>query len=57
MTPREERGLIIAALCKLSRQDGMWLVPSQTAAEKKYVVKMNQGMTASALILSERMVA
>jgi transposase len=31
MTPREERGLVIAALCKLSRQDATnWLVPSQS---------------------------
>ncbi len=40
MTPREERGLIIAALCKVQRQDGAWLVPSQTGAEKKYVVNL-----------------
>lgn len=40
MTPREERALIIAALCKLQRKDGAWLVPSQTAAEKKYVVNL-----------------
>ena len=32
MTPREERGLIIAATCRLNRlSDGTWLVPSQTA--------------------------
>src|SRR5579871_2472737 len=31
MTPREERGLIIAATCRLNRlSDGTWLVPSQT---------------------------
>src|SRR6516225_227648 len=42
MTPREERGLIIAALCKLTRQDGFWLVPSQTSSEKKYVVNLEQ---------------
>src|SRR5437763_15594616 len=31
MTPREERGLIIAATCRLNRMnDGTWLVPSQT---------------------------
>lgn len=40
MTPREERGFIIAALCKLDRKDnGAWLVPSQSA-EKKYVVNL-----------------
>jgi hypothetical protein len=31
MNPREERGLIIAATCRLNRMnDGTWLVPSQT---------------------------
>jgi len=40
MTSREERGLIIAALCKLQRKDGAWLVPSQTAAAKKYLVNL-----------------
>ncbi len=31
MNAREERGLIIAATCRLKRQeDGTWLVPSQT---------------------------
>ncbi|HXH94237.1 MAG TPA: transposase [Thermoanaerobaculia bacterium] len=34
MSPREERGLIIAATCRLNRQDdGTWLVPSQTNRE------------------------
>jgi transposase len=34
MTPREERGLIIAATCRLNRlSDGTWLVPSQTNRE------------------------
>jgi hypothetical protein len=34
MTPREERGLIIAATCRLSRNgDGTWRVPSQTTRE------------------------
>src|SRR5438309_1477238 len=30
MNAREERGLIIAALCKLNRTDDGWLVPSQS---------------------------
>src|ERR1700752_3470118 len=31
MNPREERGLIIAATCRLNRMsDGTWLVPSQS---------------------------
>ncbi len=32
MNPREERGLVIAATCRLNRlPDGTWLVPSQSA--------------------------
>jgi transposase len=43
LTPREERGLIIAALCRLERtQEGVWIVPSQTAMEKKYRVNLSQ---------------
>ena len=35
MTPREERGLIIAATCKLNRNpDGTWRVPAQTNKER-----------------------
>jgi hypothetical protein len=42
MTPRQERGLIIAALCKLNRQkNGVWMVPSQTD-EKLYTVNLEQ---------------
>jgi transposase len=34
MTPREERGLVIAATCRLHRNDdGTWTVPSQTNRE------------------------
>lgn len=33
MTPREERGLVIAALCKLKNDNGAWLVPSQSGTE------------------------
>lgn len=41
MTPREERGLVIAAICKLNRtEDGTWLVPSQSGAEKIYRVNL-----------------
>jgi len=28
MDAREQRGLVIAALCKLNKKDGVWLVPS-----------------------------
>jgi transposase len=37
MTPREERGLIIAAVCKLNRTPSGWLVPSQSG-ERIYTV-------------------
>jgi transposase len=33
MNAREERGLIIAALCKLKKDGNEWLVPSQSSAE------------------------
>ena len=37
MTPREERGLIIAATCKLNRKDdGTWIVPSQSGKEATF---------------------
>jgi transposase len=38
MNAREERGLVIAALCKLNKTDGEWLVPSQTGGERIYRV-------------------
>jgi hypothetical protein len=42
MTPREERGLIIAATCRLHRNDdGTWSVPSQTHAETVYRVNLH----------------
>lgn len=34
---REERGLVIAALCKLEHKNGVWLVPSQSGS-KQYSV-------------------
>ncbi len=42
MTPREERGLVIAATCRLKRNDdGTWLVPSQTnSATVGYIVNL-----------------
>ena len=34
MDPRQQRGLVIAATCRLHRNDdGTWLVPSQTNRE------------------------
>ncbi len=39
MEPREQRGLIIAGTKKLTQQDdGRWIVPSQNAAKKTYIV-------------------
>jgi len=43
MDPREQRGLIIAALCKLNRKDGAWLVPSQSKSDKQYIVDPERG--------------
>lgn len=42
MDAREQRGLIIAATCKLKRtSDGAWLVPSQSNTEKVYRVDVD----------------
>ena len=38
MTDREQRGLAIAAMCKISRKGGAWLVPSQSGAGRYTVV-------------------
>ncbi len=38
MTPRQERGLVIAATQKLTQKGKVWLVPSQTGNGKKYTV-------------------
>lgn len=35
--------MVIAALCKLNRHDGAWLVPSQSAGDKTYVVDPKRG--------------
>jgi transposase len=43
MTGREERGLVIAALCKLNRTPEGWMVPSQTNPAKQYRVDPEQG--------------
>lgn len=43
MNPREERGVVIAALCKLSQVDGQWVVPSQSGPDKRYVVDAAAG--------------
>ena len=38
MTPREERGLVIAATKRIKEQNGKWLVPSSDNASRKYTV-------------------
>jgi transposase len=38
MDAREQRGLVIAALCKLDRKGAIWSVPSQTDTNKRYAV-------------------
>src|SRR6267142_558058 len=41
MDAREQRGLVIAATCRLNRtEDGTWLVPSQSQAEAIYRVSL-----------------
>jgi hypothetical protein len=41
MAPREERGLVIAATCRLHRKpDGTWAVPSQSQENSMYVVNL-----------------
>ena len=42
ITEREQRGLAIAALTKLNKQDGVWLVPSQSGGGK-YEVRHDAG--------------
>ena len=40
MNAREQRGLIIAAVCKLKRTKDGWLVPSQTGTDRIYEVSL-----------------
>ena len=40
MDGREQRGIIIAAMCRIERSGSTWLVPSQSAAEKRYTVDL-----------------
>jgi transposase len=42
MDPRQERGLVIAALTKIDRHDGKWLVPSQSINGRKYAVDLGR---------------
>jgi transposase len=38
MDAREQRGLVIAAVCKLNKTESGWLVPSQSGVDKVYTV-------------------
>jgi transposase len=40
MDAREQKGIIIAAMCRIERQGKTWLVPSQSLAEKRYEVNL-----------------
>src|SRR5947209_4922090 len=43
ITEREQRGLAIAALCRLQKnRDGVWVVPSQSSAKEKYQVRIDE---------------
>jgi transposase len=41
MDPREQRGLMIAGLCKITKKDGQWVVPSQTGTGATYRANPN----------------
>jgi transposase len=38
MEPREQRAIVIAAMCRITHKDGKWYVPSQSGLDKKYEV-------------------
>jgi transposase len=44
MEPRQQRGLMIAAVAKITQKDGTWLVPSQSGSGK-YKVRMDGSYT------------
>src|ERR1051326_600322 len=41
LDPRDQRALMIAAVCRIDRQGGHWVVPSQSGSGKKYEVSMD----------------
>src|ERR671915_44689 len=41
MDGREQRGIIIAAMHRIDRQNGAWLVPSESAPDRKYTVNLD----------------
>src|SRR6266849_346746 len=42
MEAREQRGIIIAATCRIGRTNGVFVVPSQSAADRKYEVNLER---------------
>src|SRR5262245_55513083 len=42
MNTREERGILIAAICRLTFKGGVWHVPSQTDGDKQYRVDLSR---------------
>jgi len=40
LDPREQRAIMIAAMCRITHRDGVWWVPSQSLPEKQYVVNL-----------------
>lgn len=38
---RDTRAIMIAAMCRIDRENGAWIVPSQSAPDKKYQVSLN----------------
>ncbi len=43
MDKREERGVVLAAMTKISRNGQGWIVPSQTEPQMRYIVDQEQG--------------
>lgn len=43
MNDRERRALVIAATAKIIQHNGLWIVPSQSAATKSYLVNLEHG--------------
>ncbi len=42
LEPREQRGIIIAAVCRITWDGEKWLVPSQSEPERKYRVRVGE---------------
>jgi transposase len=43
MCPKEQRGIVIAALSRIVKHNGLWVVPSQTSPTKSYFVNLQLG--------------